>query len=173
MRIVRALGARAAIFVVALAVMAVGWGVNTVMRYQARGDAQKTTSWFYSDTHYVDFQQFVSGAESYLAPAARTDSSSLEAAFGTLDRDDFANEFDGDGLLSPDTLMFKVEQIVEQDNDGKLAHFLVTGQIRPEEMKRGKTNYQFSDDTYEPFTHLVTLSKSGSSWYVTGVEPQN
>ncbi len=173
MRIVRALGVRAAIFAVALVVMAVGWGVNTVMRYQARGDAQKTTSWFYSDTHYENFAQFVSSSESYLAPEARADQAGLESAFGTLDRDDFANEFDGDGLLAPDTLAFKVNTIVEQDNDGQLAHMLVTGQIRPDEMKRGKTKYQFSDDTYEPFTHLVTLAKSGGSWYVAGVEPQN
>jgi hypothetical protein len=40
-------------------------------------------------------------------------------------------------------------------------------------MKRGKTTYNFSDDTFEPFTHLVTLTKDGSSWYIAQVEPQN
>lgn len=172
MRIVRTLGVRLAIFGIALVVMGVGWAVNSVMRNQARGDAQKTVSWFYSDARYVNFDQFVQSNNSYLASKASAGGAAIEAAFGTLDRSDFANEFDGDGLLTPDQLMFKVETIVEQDNDGRQAHLLVNGKILPEEMKRGKTRYQFSDDTFEPFIHLVTLVKDGGSWYVAQVEPQ-
>jgi hypothetical protein len=162
MRIIRALGFRLAIVAVVGVVMAVGWAVNSMMRYQARGDAQKTVSWFYDDVRYVNFAQFISSS-----------SPDLEVAFSSLDRDDFANQFDGDGLLSPEHLVFKVDKITQQDNDGATAHVLVTGKIRPDEMKRGKTTYNFSDDTFEPFTHLVTLTKDGSSWYIAQVEPQN
>lgn len=173
MRIIRALGFRLAIVAVVGVVMAVGWAVNSMMRYQARGDAQKTVSWFYDDVRYVNFAQFISSSGSYLAEAERSSGPDLEVAFSSLDRDDFANQFDGDGLLSPEHLVFKVDKITQQDNDGATAHVLVTGKIRPDEMKRGKTTYNFSDDTFEPFTHLVTLTKDGSSWYIAQVEPQN
>ena len=173
MRFIRALGFRLAIGVVVMVVMAVGWAVNSVMRYQARGDAQQTVSWFYDDARYHDFGQFVSSSRDYLEPRQRANGPDLETAFGWLDRRDFANEFEGDGLLTPDNLIFKVDRLSQQDNDGATAHVLVDGKIRPAEMKRGKTSYEFSDDTYEPFSHLVTLSKQGGSWYVTQVELQN
>lgn len=173
MRFIRALGFRLVIAAVVLLVMALGWGVSSLLRYQARGDARQTVSWFYDDARYQDFAQFVSSSESYLAHAERAGGPDIEAAFGSLDRKDFANEFESDGMLAPDQLVFKIDQITPQDNDGTIAHMLVSGKIRPDEMKRGKTNYQFSDDTFEPFRHLVTLTKDGGSWYIAGVEPQN
>lgn len=173
MRFIRALGFRLVIGAVVLLVMAVGWAVNGVMRSQARGDAQQTVSWFYDDARYQSFPQFVSSSSSYLAAADRADGRDLELAFGSLDRKDFSNEFESDGMLAPDELAFKVDQIAQQDNNGTTAHVLVSGKIRPEEMKRDKTKYQFSDDTFQPFTHLVTLTKDGSSWYIAQVEPRN
>ena len=173
MRIVRMFGFRLVIVAVVLVVMAAGWAVNSFRRTSARGDAKETVSWFYDDARFSDFAQLISASKDYLAEAERADGSDLEAAFGTLDRKDFANQFDSDGLLSPDQLLFKIEQIVAQDNDGATAHMLVSGKIVPAEMKRGKTTYTFSDDTFEPFSHLVTLTKNGSSWYVAQVEPYN
>ena len=173
MRIVRMFGFRLVIAAVVLVVMAAGWAVNNVRRSSARGDAKETVSWFYDDARFSDFGQLISGSKDYLAEEEQADGAELEAAFGMLDRDDFANRFDGEGLLSPDELIFKVDEIVAQDNDGTTAHMLVSGKIFPAEMKRGKTTYSFSDDTYEPFSHLVTLTKNGSSWYIAQVEPQN
>jgi hypothetical protein len=171
MRLIRAFGVRLAIGAVVLVVMAVGWAVNSVMRYQARGDAQSTVSWFYDDARYASFPTFIDGSSSYLSDQQRAGGTGLEAAFGHFDRRDFANEFEGDGVLTPDELEFKVDEIQLKDNDGATAHFLVTGKVLPIEMKRGRTKYQFSDDTYEPFEHFVTAIKQGSSWYITEVEP--
>jgi hypothetical protein len=172
MRFVRVLGFRLVIGAVVLLVMGVGWAVNSIQRANARGDAKETASWFYDDARYTDFSGFLSASESYLAPDERESGQELEAAFGHFDRKDFANEFDSDGVMVPDQLSFKVDAIEEQDNDGATAHFLVSGKVLPMEMKRGKTRYQFSDDTYEPFAHLITLTKQGNSWYVVQVEPR-
>ena len=173
MRIIRGFGFRLIIGAVVLLVMGIGWGVNSFMRSQARGDAQKTVSWFYDDARYEDFPQFVANSRDYLAEAERAKGENIELAFGSLDRSDFANILTGDGSLSPDKLVFKVDTITPQDNDGTTAHFLVSGNIRPEDMKRGKTSYEFSSDTFESFTHIVTLTKNGGSWYITQVEPRN
>jgi hypothetical protein len=173
MRILRAFGFRLVIFAVVLVVVAAGWAVNSFRRTSARGDAKETVSWFYDDAHYTDFSQLISSSKDYLAESERASGTDLEAAFGSLDRKDFANRFEGDGLLSPDELVFKIDQIAAQDNDGKTAHVLVSGKVVPAEMKRGKTTYTFSDDTFEPFTHLVTLTKDGSSWYIAQIEPNN
>ena len=172
MRLVRAFGVRLAIGAIVLVVMAVGWAVNSVMRYQARGDAKETVSWFYDDARYASFPAFVDDSAGYLTEQQRGDGPGLEAAFGHFDRKDFANEFEGDGVLVPDTLSFKVDEISVQDNDGATAHFLVSGKVMPMEMERGRTKYQFSDDTYEPFKHLVTATKQGGSWYIAEVEPR-
>jgi hypothetical protein len=166
-------GVRLVIGAIVLVVMAAGWAINSFQRYNARGDAKDTVSWFYDDARYSSFADFVKGSESYLAPQERGGGQDLEAAFGRLDRDDFANEFESDGVLSPDELSFKVDSIAQQDNDGTTAHFLISGKVLPVEMKRGKTKYQFSDDTFEPFAHLVTLTKQGGSWYVASVEPRS
>jgi hypothetical protein len=173
MHIVRVLGFRLVIVAVVLVIMAAGWVVNNIRRSSARGDAQQTVSWFYDDARFTNFSQLISSSKDYLAKEERTSGANLEAAFGTLDRDDFANEFQSDGLLSPDELIFKVDQISAQDNDGTTAHMLVSGKIVPAEMKRGKTTYTFSDDTSEPFTHFVTLVKDGGSWYIAQIEPNN
>jgi hypothetical protein len=172
MRLVRAFGVRLVIGAIVLVVMAVGWAVNSVMRYQARGDAKETVGWFYDDARYASFPAFVEGSEGYLTEQERGEGAGLEAAFGHFDRKDFANEFEGDGVLVPDTLSFKVDEISMQDNDGTTAHFLVAGKVLPMEMERGRTKYQFSDDTYEPFKHLVTATKQGGSWYIAQVEPR-
>ena len=173
MRIFRALGFRLIIAAVVLVVLAAGWAINSVRRSSARSDAQETTSWFYDDARFTSFSQFISSNKDYLAEQERASGEDLEAAFGTLDRDDFANEFESDGLISPDELLFKVDRIESQDNDGKIAHFLVKGKILPAEMTRGKTKYTFSAGTFDFFTHVVTLAKSGSSWYIAQVEPNN
>ena len=173
MRFVRMFGFRLVIVAVVLVVMAAGWAVNSFRRSSARGDAKETVSWFYDDARFTDFGHLISGSKDYLAETEQAGGADLEAAFGSLDRDDFANRFDSDGLLSPDELLFKIDKIEAQDNDGATAHMLVSGKIVPAEMTRGKTTYTFSDDTYEPFTHLVTLTKNGNSWYVAQVEPQN
>lgn len=173
MRIVRVLGFRLVIVAVVLVIVAAGWVINNVRRSSARGDAQQTVSWFYDDARFKSFSQLISSSKDYLTNEERANGTELEAAFAALDRDDFANEFQSDGLLSPEELIFKVDQISAQDNDGKTAHILVSGKIVPAEMTRGKTTYTFSDDTYEPFTHLVTLAKEGSSWYIAQIEPNN
>jgi hypothetical protein len=173
MRFVRVLGFRLVIVAVVLVIVAAGWVVNSIRRSSARGDAQQTVSWFYDDARFENFSQLINSSKDYLAQEERASGTDLESAFGALDRKDFANEFDSDGLLSPDELIFKVDQITAQDNDGRTAHMLVSGKIVPAEMKRGKTTYTFSDDTFEPFTHLVTLTKEGSSWYIAQVEPNN
>ncbi len=173
MRIVRVFGFRLVIVAVVLVVVAAGWAVNSFRRTSARGDAKETVSWFYDDARFTTFSQLISSSKDYLAEEERTSGAELEAAFGILDLKDFANRFDSDGLLSPDELTFKVDQIVAQDDDGKTAHMLVSGKIVPAEMKRGKTTYTFSDDTFEPFTHLVTLMKDGGSWYIAQIEPNN
>lgn len=173
MRIVRALGFRLAIAAIVLVVIGAGWAINSYRRSAARANAKETVSWFYDDARYTEFSELIQSSKDYLAETERASGADLEAAFGTLDRKDFANRFDGDGLLSPDQLMFKVDQITAQDDDGHTAHMLVSGKILPAEMKRGKTTYTFSDDTFEPFTHLVTLTKNGSSWYIAQVEPNN
>jgi len=173
MRIVRVLGFRLVIVAVVLVIVAAGWVVNNIRRSAARGDAQQTVSWFYDDARFKTFSQLISSSKDYLTNEERASGPELEAAFGALDRDDFANEFQSDGLLSPDELIFKVDQISAQDNDGQTAHILVSGKILPAEMTRGKTTYSFSDDTYEPFSHLVTLTKEGSSWYIAQIELNN
>src|SRR5215208_2894627 len=138
MRIVRALGFRLVIVAVVLVVVVAGWAVNSFRRSSARGDAQDTASWFYDDARFTSFSELISSSKDYLAEEQRTSGAELESAFGILDREDFANRFDSDGLLSPDELLFKVEQIVAQDDDGKTAHMLVSGKIVPAEMKRAK-----------------------------------
>jgi hypothetical protein len=173
MRLFRALGFRLAIGAVVLVVMGGVWVVNNIMRNSARGDAQKTASWFYDDARFTSFDAFLNNSKDYLLASERGQGDHLQSAFGSLDRRDFANEFEGDGVLSPDELEFKVSEIKQQDNDGTTAHILVSGKIVPMEMKRGKTRYSFSDDTFESFDHLVTLTKQDGSWYVAEVEPQN
>jgi hypothetical protein len=173
MRLFRALGVRLAIGAVVLVVMAVGWAVTSVQRYSARGDAESTVSWFYSDARFSDFSSFLSGSKDYLDAKERGAGQDLELAFGTLDPKDFCNEFEGDGVLCPDALGFKADKITQQDNNGTVAHFVVTGKVQPQEMTRGRTTYSFSDDTFEPFTHMVTLSKQGGSWYIVQVAPSN
>jgi len=173
MRFFRALGFRLVIAAVVLVVIGAGWAINSYRRSAARADAKETVSWFYDDARFTEFSQLIQSNKEYLAEAERAGGSDLEAAFGTLDRKDFANRFDGEGLLSPDELAIKIDQINAQDDDGKTAHMLVSGKIVPAEMTRGKTTYTFSDDTFEPFTHLVTLTKDGSSWYIAQIEPNN
>ena len=173
MRLFRTFGIRLVIGAVVLVAMGVSWAVTSVQRYSARGDAQQTVSWFYSDARYSSFSSFLSSSKDYLDAKERGAGQDLKYAFGTLDRDDFCNEFDGDGTLCPDELGFAADTIKQQDNSGSVAHFLVSGKVRPEKMDRGRTTYSFSDDTYEPFTHLVTLTKQGGSWYIAQVEPQN
>jgi hypothetical protein len=173
MRLFRAFGLRLAIGAVVLAIMGVVWVVTSVQRYSARGDAQATVSWFYSDARFSDFSSFLNDSKDYLDAKERGAGQDLELAFGTLDRKDFCNEFEGDGVLCPDALGFKADKITQQDNDGTVAHFLVTGKVQPQEMTRGRTTYSFSDDTFEPFTHLVTLSKQGGSWYIAQITPRN
>jgi hypothetical protein len=173
MRFFRALGLRLVIGAVVLVVMAVGWAVTSIQRSNARGDAEKTVSWFYSDARFNSFASFLSNSKDYLDEKERGKGQDLEDAFGTWDRKDFCNEFDDEGVICPDELGFQADQIAQQDNNGTVAHFLVTGKVRPEQMKRGRTKYSFSDDTYEPFTHLVTLSKQSGSWYIVQVTPHN
>jgi hypothetical protein len=173
MRLFRAFGVRLILGVVVLSVMAVGWAVTSVKRSMARGDAQQTVSWFYDDARFSSFPAFVSASKDYLDERERSDGHDLANAFSTLDRKDFCNEFEDDGTLCPDELGFKANQIKQQDNDGVTAHMLVQGRVLPQEMERGKTKYSFSDDTYESFTHLVTLHKQGGSWYIVKVTPQN
>src|SRR5215212_4419811 len=126
MRIVRMFGFRLVIVAVVLVVMAVGWAVNNVRRASARGDAKETVSWFYDDARFTDFEQLISGSKDYLAEAEQASGADLETAFGTLDRDDYANEFEGNELLAPEELLFKIDKIVAQDNDGATAHMLVS-----------------------------------------------
>ncbi|HJZ50050.1 MAG TPA: hypothetical protein VKE41_22910 [Roseiflexaceae bacterium] len=173
MRLIRAFGLRLAIGAVVLVIMAVGWAVTSVQRNAARGDAQQTVSWFYSDARFSSFSAFLDSNKDYLDTKERSTGQHLKYAFGTLDRKDFCNEFDGEGTLCPDELGFTADTITQQDNSGTIAHFLVSGKVRPEKMDRGRTTYSFSDDTYESFTHLVTLTKQGGSWYIAQVEPRN
>jgi hypothetical protein len=156
-----------------MAVMGISWVVTSVQRHSARGDAQQTVSWFYDDARFSSFGSFLSNSNDYLDAKERSAGQALKYAFGTLDRDDFCNEFDGDGTLCPEELGFVADAIAEQDNSGTVAHFLVSGKVRPEKLDRGRTTYSFSDDTYEPFTHMVTLTKQGGSWYIAQVEPRN
>jgi hypothetical protein len=173
MRFFRSFGLRLVLGVVALVIMGVSWAVTSVQRYSARGDAQQTVSWFYSDARYSSFSSFLKNSKDYLDPEERAAGPELKYAFGTLDRKDFCNKFDGDGMLCPDELGFSTDAIIQQDNSGTVAHFRVTGKVLPQKMDRGRTTYSFSDDTFEPFTHLVTLTKQGGSWYIAQVEPQN
>ena len=173
MRLFRTFGLRLAIGAVVLVFMGISWAVTSVQRYSARGDAQQTVSWFYSDARFSSYSSFLSDSKGYLDANERGAGQHLKYAFGTLDRKDFCNEFEGDGMLCPDELGFTAETIAQQDNSGTIAHFLVKGKVRPAEMKRGKITYSFSDDTYEPFTHLVTLTKQDGSWYIAQVMPQN
>ena len=115
----------------------------------------------------------MSASKDYLDERERSDGHDLANAFSTLDRKDFCNEFGDDGTLCPDELGFKADQITQQDNNGATAHVLVQGHVLAQEMERGKTKYTFSDDTYEAFTHLVTLHKQSGSWYIAQVSPQN
>jgi len=173
MRFVRALGLRLVLGAVVLVVMAIGWVITNVQRYSARGDAQQTVTWFYSDARFSSFSSFLNGSKDYLDAQERASGQDLKYAFGTLDRNDFCNKFDGEGTLCPDELGFSADAITPQDNTGTVAHFLVSGKVLPQDMDRGRTTYSFSDDTFEPFTHLVTLTKQGGKWYITQVEPQN
>jgi hypothetical protein len=173
MRFFRALGLRFVIAAVVLVGMGGVWVVNSIQRNTARGDAQKTVSWFYDDARFTSFPSFLNTSKDYLDTQERANGQDLEAAFGSLDRNDFANEFEGDGTLIPDELSFKVSEIKQQDNNGTTAHILVSGKVVPMEMKRGKTRYTFADDTALPFTHMVTLTNQGGSWYIAQVDPQN
>ena len=173
MRLFRSFGLRLVLGAFVLVVMGVSWAVTSVQRYSARGDAQQTVSWFYADARFSSFSSFLNGSKEYLDTQERGAGQDLKYAFGTLDRKDFCNKFDGDGTLCPDELGFTADAIAQQDNSGTVAHFLVTGKVLPQKMDRGRTTYSFSDDTFEPFTHLVTLTKQGGSWYIAQVEPQN
>jgi hypothetical protein len=173
MRLFRSFGLRLVLGAVVLVVMGVSWVVTSAQRYSARNDAQQTVSWFYSDARYSSFSAFLKSSKDYLDAPERDAGQDLKYAFGTLDRKDFCNKFDGDGTLCPDELGFSADLIAQQDNSGTIAHFLVTGKVLPQKMERGRTTYSFSDDTFETFTHLVTLTKQGGSWYIAQVEPQN
>ena len=173
MRLFRSFGLRLVIGMVALVVMGVSWAVTSVQRYNARGDAQQTVTWFYSDARFSSFSSFLSGSKDYLDAQERDSGQDLKYAFGTLDRKDFCNKFDGEGTLCPDELGFSADVITQQDNSGTVARFLVAGKVLPQKMDRGRTTYSFSDDTFERFAHIVALTKQGSSWYITQVEPQN
>jgi hypothetical protein len=173
MRLFRSFGLRLVLGAFVLVVMGVNWAVTSVQRYSARSDAQQTVSWFYTDARFSSFSAFLNGSKDYLDAQERDAGQDLKYAFGTLDRKDFCNEFDGDGTLCPDELGFTADTIAQQDNSGSVAHFLVNGKVMPQKMERGRTTYSFSDDTFEPFTHLVTLTKQGGSWYIAQVEPQN
>lgn len=156
-----------------LMVMGVGWVVTSAQRRSARSDAQQTVNWFYSDARFSSFSSFLNGSKDYLDAQERASGQDLKYAFGTLDRKDYCNKFDGEGTLCPDELGFSADAIAQQDSSGSVAHFLVTGKVLPQKIDRGRTTYSFSDDTFEPFTHLVTLTKQGGSWYITQIEPQN
>ena len=173
MRLFRSFGLRLVLGAVVLVVMGVSWAVTSVQRYSARGDAQQTVSWFYADARFSSFSSFLNNSKDYLDAQEREAGQDLKYAFGTLDRKDFCIKFDGEGTLCPDELGFTTDTITQQDNSGAVAHFLVTGKVLPQKMDRGRTTYSFSDDTFEPFTHLVTLTKQGSKWYIAQVEPQN
>jgi hypothetical protein len=173
MRLFRSFGMRLVLGAFVLVIMGVGWAVTSGQRYSARGDAQQTVSWFYAAARFSSFSSFLNSSKDYLDAQERDAGQDLKYAFGTLDRKDFCNKFDGDGTLCPDELGFSADAIAQQNNSGAIAHFLVTGKVMPQKMDRGHTTYSFSDDTFEPFTHLVTLTKQGGSWYITQVEPQN
>ena len=173
MRFLRALGLRLVLGAVVLLVMGVGWVVTSAQRYNARGNVQQTVIWFYSDARFSSFSSFLNGSKDYLDTQERGSGQDLKYAFGTLDRNDFCNQFDDEGTLCPDELGFRTDAITLQDSSGTMAHFLVTGKVLPQDMERGRTTYSFSDDTFEPFTHVVTVTKQGSSWYIAQIEPQN
>ncbi len=173
MRLFRTFGLRLVIGAVVLVVMGISWAVTSAQRYSARGDAQQTVRWFYTDARFSGFSSFLKSSKDYLDVPERDAGQDLKYAFGTLDRKDFCNEFDGDGTLCPDELGFSADAIAQQDNSGTVAHFLVTGKVMPQKMDRGRITYSFSDDTFQPFTHLVTLTKQSGSWYIAQVEPQN
>ena len=172
MHLFRSFGLRLVVGAFVLLIMGVSWAVASVQRYSARADAQQTVNWFYSDARFSTFSSFVNSSRDYLDAPERDSGQNLKHAFGTLDRKDFCNRFDGDGMLCPDELGFSADAIAQQDNSGTIAHFLVTGKVTPQKIERGRTIYSFSDDTFEPFTHLVTLTKQGGSWYITQIEPQ-
>jgi hypothetical protein len=173
MRFFRSLGLRLVAGVFVLLISGATWVVTNVQRYSARSDAQQTVSWFYDDARFSSFSSFLQNSQDYLDASERGAGQNLKHAFGTLDRKDFCNKFDGDGTLCPDELGFSADAIAQQDNSGTIAHFRVTGRVMPQQMERGRTIYEFSDDTFEPFTHVVTLTKQGGSWYIAQVEPQN
>jgi hypothetical protein len=173
MRFFRSFGLRLVAGVFVLLIGGGTWVVTNVQRYSARADAQQTVSWFYNDARFSSFSSFLKNSKDYLDAPEHSTGQNLKHAFGTLDRKDFCNKFDGDGTLCPDELGFSADAIAQQDNSGTIAHFLVTGKVMPRKIERGRTIYSFSDDTFEPFTHLVTLTKQGGSWYITQVEPQN
>ena len=173
MRFFRSLGLRLVFGAVVLVVMGISWAVTSVQRYSARSDAQQTVSWFYTDARFSSFSSFLNESKDYLDAQERAAGQDLKYAFCTLDRKDFCNKFDGEGTLCPDELGFSADAITQQDNSGTVAHFRVIGKVLPQKMDRGRTSYSFSDDTFEPFTHLVTLTKQGGSWYIAQVEPQN
>ena len=173
MRFFRSLGLRLVFGAVVLVVMGISWAVTSVKRYSARSDAQQTVSWFYTDARFSNFSSFLNESKDYLDAQERAAGQDLKYAFGTLDRKDFCNKFDGEGTLCPDELGFSTDAITQQDNSGSVAHFRVIGKVLPQAMDRGRISYSFSDDTFERFTHLVTLTKQGGSWYIVQVEPQN
>ncbi len=173
MHFLRSFGLRLILGVVALVIMGISWAVTGMQRYSAHSDAQQTVNWFYSDARFSNYSSFLTSSKDYLDAQERAAGPDLKYAFGTLDRKDFCNKFDGEGTLCPDELGFTADTIAQQDNSGTIAHFLVTGKVVPQKIDRGRTTYSFSDDTFEPFTHLVTLTKQGGSWYVAQVEPRN
>jgi hypothetical protein len=173
MRLFRSFGLRLVLGAFVLAITGLTWAVTSVQRYSARSDAQQTVSWFYTDARFSNFSSFLNRSKDYLVAQERDAGQDLKYAFGTLDRKDFCNEFDGDGTLCPEELGFTADVIAQQDNSGTVAHFRVIGKVMPQKIDRGRTTYSFSDDTFEPFTHLVTVTKQGGSWYITQVELQS
>ncbi len=173
MRLFRSFGLRLALGAVVLVVMGVSWAITSMQRYSARGDPQQAVSWFYTDARFSSFSSFLNRSRDYLDVQERDTGQDLKYAFGALDRKDFCNKFDGDGMLCPDELGFTADAITQQDNSGTVAHFRVTGKVMPQKMDRGHTIYSFSNDTFAPFTHLVTLTKQDGSWYIAQVEPLN
>jgi len=171
MHIVRSLGiVRLAIAAVVLVGLGVGWVVTTVQRNVARSDARDTVEWFYKDARYSSFAGLLDASEGYLLESAR-DGTALQAAFENLELQNFCNEFSGEGVKCPDKLHFETSSVLLQDKDGATAHVVVTGRVLPDSIHSGRTTYSFSDDTFETFTHIVTVTQHGDSWYITQIAP--
>jgi hypothetical protein len=171
MHIVRSFGiVRLAIAAVVLIGLAVGWVVTSVQRSAARGDARETVAWFYKDARFSSFAGMVAANAGYLADGEQG-GTAIQPAFDGLDLQNFCNEFSGEGVKCPEKLHFDTDNVALQDNDGATAHVIVSGKVAPDSIKRGRTRYSFSDDTYETFAHIVTVTKRGDKWYVTQIEP--